>query len=698
MSQEIASQIRSIKEKLTRYNYSYHVLDAQEVPDAEYDKLYDQLVKLEAEYPELITRDSLTQRVGAAPLSAFSSVPHQLPMLSLEKALNEEDFLAFHQRIAERLEKENISDFDYTCELKLDGLAVSLRYENGSLVQAATRGDGATGEDITENIRTIKSIPLKLIGNNYPAILEVRGEVYMTHQGFEALNAQLLANSRKDQPAKLFANPRNAAAGSLRQLDPRITATRPLTFCSYGVGYFEYSGNAVNSSNAFPSNKLNSEKLADTHFERLQQLATWGIPTSKWLRQYKRPEDVIAYFAEINNQRDSLGFDIDGIVIKVNTIALQETLGFVSRAPRWAVAYKFPAQEQLTTLLDVEFQVGRTGVITPVARLEPVEVAGVIVSNATLHNQDEIARLGLHIGDTVTVRRAGDVIPQITGVVGTNRSAGAKSVVFPTLCPVCSSELVQVDEEVAIRCPAGLKCSAQRKEALKHFVSRKAMNIDGLGDKLIEQLVDKDYVQTPADLFRLNQTTLSGLERMGEKSAQKIVDAINHAKQTTLPRFIFALGIRDVGESTALNLANHFGDLTPILNADPDTLKQVKDVGEVVANNIHQFFSDEANRLLIDNMLSAECGISWQPIVQIEASDSSNPFFGKTVVITGTLSSLTRDEAKAKLQAVGATVSGSVSKKTDFVLAGESAGSKLDKAQALGITVLDEATFISMIS
>ncbi|SET48848.1 NAD-dependent DNA ligase LigA [Thorsellia anophelis] len=683
---EVHANLEQLKKTLRDYEYHYHVLDTPLVPDSTYDKLFDELIKIEKLHPELITTDSPTQRVGAKPLSSFSTITHELPMLSLEKASSEEEFSAFFQRTQERLATLGSTDTTFCCELKLDGLAVSLRYEQGILTQAATRGDGATGEDVTLNIRTIKSIPLKLSGDNYPEILEVRGEIYMTHAGFEALNIQLEKQTKKDQVAKLFANPRNAAAGSLRQLDPTITAKRPLTFCAYGIGVV--SGDS-----------LTNHPLEDTHYGRLQQLAKWGLPINKWVKQLNQCDAILAYFKEIESERHLLGFDIDGVVVKVNSIALQEELGFVSRAPRWAVAYKFAAQEVTTKLLDVEYQVGRTGVITPVARLEPVEVAGVIVSNATLHNQDELIRLDIHQGDTVTIRRAGDVIPKIVSVIPDNRLKDAKPIIFPKQCPVCGTDLVQSDTEVAIRCPAGSKCAAQIKEALKHFVSRKALDIDGFGDKLVEQLVDKQYIETPVDIFRLNRGILANLDRMGEKSANNILEAIEKSKTTTLPRLLYALGIKDVGESTALNLSNHYSTFDAIMQANEDSLKEVNDVGEVVAKNIVQFFANPENKQIVETLLSAEIGVTYTPIIQLAVSHiKENPFLGKTVVLTGSLSILTRDEAKIKLQNLGAKVSGSVSKKTDIVIAGEAAGSKLAKATELGIEVIDEQTFLNRVN
>ncbi|MEI7254440.1 NAD-dependent DNA ligase LigA [Dickeya dadantii] len=668
----VSVQIEALRAQLRYHEYKYHVEDAPEIPDAEYDKLMNALKTLEQASPELVTPDSPTQRVGAAPLDAFDTIAHEVPMLSLDNVFDETSFLAFSKRINDRL--KNDGELTFCCELKLDGLAVSLLYENGLLVRAATRGDGTTGENITANIRTVGAIPLRLRGDNIPQRLEVRGEVFMKHKGFEALNEEARRTG-----GKVFANPRNAAAGSLRQLDPRITATRPLTFLCYGVGLVE--GGA----------------LPDTHWQRLMQFRDWGLPVSDRIRLCTGSDAVLDFYRQVEQERETLGFDIDGVVIKVNELTLQERLGFVARAPRWAVAFKFPAQEQLTWLRDVEFQVGRTGAITPVARLEPVAVAGVVVSNATLHNADEIERLGIQIGDRVAVRRAGDVIPQIVSVVLSERPADARPVVFPDQCPVCGSELERVDGEVVTRCTGGLFCGAQRKEALKHFVSRRALDVEGMGDKIIDQLVEKEYVKTPADLFRLSAGILTGLDRMGPKSAQNLVNALNKAKSTTFARFLYALGIRDVGEATAASLASHFGTLEALQSADLEALQQVQDVGIVVATHVRNFLDEAHNQQVIQELISENIGIHWPApvVVDVEASDS--PFAGKTVVLTGSLTLLSRDEAKDRLTALGAKVSGSVSKKTDLVIAGEAAGSKLTKAQELGIEVIDEAEMMRLL-
>ena len=664
------SDLETLRQTLRKYEYHYHVLDNPLVPDAEYDRLMNELKNLEWQHPEWITPDSPTQRVGAKPLEGFAQITHELPMLSLDNAFSDEELDGFLRRI-ENLIAQDPEKMTFCCEPKLDGLAVSILYENGSLVQAATRGDGTTGEDITANIRTIRNIPLKLNLENPPARLEVRGEVFMPQKGFNILNERAL-----EKGEKTFANPRNAAAGSLRQLDPKVTRQRPLELNAYSIGIYE-----------------SDDELPSTHYERLQWLKSIGIPVNGEIRLATGREELLKFYAEIQSKRPNLGYDIDGTVLKVNDIALQEQLGFISRSPRWAIAYKFPAQEEMTVLNDVEFQVGRTGAITPVAKLEPVFVAGVTVSNATLHNGDEIERLGVVIGDTVIIRRAGDVIPQIIGVVKERRPENAKKIHFPTACPVCESAVIRVEGEAVARCTGGLFCAAQRKEALKHFVSRKAMDIDGVGEKLIEQLMARELIHTPADLFKLDLTSLMRLERMGEKSAQNALNSIEKSKSTTLARFLYALGIREVGEATALNLANHFGTLAAIREANLETLTQVQDVGEVVANHIFRFWQEPHNVEVVEDLIKQ--GVHWQDVVQVEIAD--NPLKNKNVVLTGTLTQLTRDEAKALLQSLGCKVSGSVSSKTDYLIAGEKAGSKLTKAQELGITVLSEQDFVNLI-
>ncbi|HIF9265043.1 TPA: NAD-dependent DNA ligase LigA [Photobacterium damselae] len=666
MSNELHQELLSLREQLDYHGYRYYVEDNPEVPDAEYDRLMQRLLTIESEHPEWVTIDSPSQRVGGVPLDGFTQVKHELPMLSLDNAFNDDELRAFQKRIQDRL--NDASAIQYCCEPKLDGLAVSLLYENGVLVQAATRGDGTTGENITNNVRTIRSIPLKLQGNDWPTRIEVRGEVFMPKKGFEQLNQRALKKGEKT-----FANPRNAAAGSLRQLDSKVTATRPLSFYAYAVGIVE------------------GRELEGSQYDRLCQLKSWGFPMSPEIRRVDSIEEVIRYHQMIGEKRESLEYDIDGVVIKVDKVDTQLQLGFVARAPRWAIAYKFPAQEEMTLLNNVEFQVGRTGAITPVAKLEPVFVGGVTVSNATLHNADEIARLGVMVGDTVIIRRAGDVIPQIVSVVESRRPADASPVIFPTECPVCQSKVERIEGEAVARCTGGLFCQAQRKEALKHFVSRKALDVDGCGEKVIEQLVDREMVTTPADLFRLSAGVVTALDRMGPKSAQKLVDALGNAKETTLPRFIYSLGIREIGEATAANLAHYFETLEALMTASKEQLTEVPDVGEIVAAHIFNFFREEHNLAVVNDL--RDVGIHWPDIEKV-ADDVELPFEGKTVVLTGSLSQLSRTEAKEALQKLGAKVTGSVSKKTDLVVAGEAAGSKLTKAQELGIEVWDEQQLI----
>ena len=672
MSQSIPAEIQQraaeLREQIAYHNYRYYVLDNPEIPDAEYDRLFRSLQELEERYPELITPDSPTQRVGAEPLKGFAEVRHEIPMLSLGNVFSEEELIDFDRRVREGL---SVKEVEYSAEPKLDGLAISIRYEEGVLVRAATRGDGTTGEDVTQNVRTIDAVPLKLYGKGWPTVLEVRGEVYMPKEGFNALNER-----QRKKGEKSFANPRNAAAGSLRQLDPRITATRPLTMYCYGIGVVEGS------------------TLPGTHSAIMEKLKGWGLRVCPELRIVKGVQGCHQYYQEIEDKRDSLPYDIDGVVYKVNSLAQQQELGFVSRAPRWATAHKFPAQEEMTILNDVEWQVGRTGALTPVARLEPVHVAGVIVSNATLHNPDEIARKDVRIGDTVIVRRAGDVIPEVVSVVMAKRPDHATPIKTPTDCPVCGSEVVRDEGEAVPRCSGGLFCSAQRKNAIKHFASRRAMDIDGLGDKLVEQFVDEELIHDVADLFSLTQHQIAGLERMGEKSAANLVGALEKSKETTLERFLFALGIREVGESTARTLARHFGSLEKIEKAGEEELLEVEDVGPVVAHHIHTFFRQEHNIEVIEKLLKA--GVHWSDVEVSEAG--AQPLSGQTFVLTGTLSSMTRDEAKEKLQALGAKVSGSVSKKTSVVIAGEEAGSKLAKAESLGVEVWDEKQFLQFLS
>ncbi|TVM55458.1 NAD-dependent DNA ligase LigA [Vibrio cholerae] len=665
----VEQKLTELRQILHEHGVRYYVEDAPTIPDAEYDRLMRELLELEAAHPELMSSDSPSLRVGGRPLDAFESVVHEIPMLSLDNAFDDSELESFYRRMTDRLPAVQHSAF--CCEPKLDGLAVSLLYENGVLTRAATRGDGTTGENITENVRTIKAIPLRLQGADFPTRLEVRGEVFMPKAGFEALNARALKKGEKQ-----FVNPRNAAAGSLRQLDSKITAQRPLAFYAYSVGVIE------------------GRELATSHYQRFLQLKGWGLPICPETKLVTSLTEVKAFYQDILQRRQSLVYEIDGVVIKVDDIQLQERLGFVARAPRWAIAYKFPAQEELTLLNDVEFQVGRTGAITPVAKLEPVFVGGVTVSNATLHNADEIERLGVMVGDTVVIRRAGDVIPQIVSVVLERRPENAKPIVFPTRCPVCQSDVERVEGEAVARCSGGLICQAQRKEALKHFVSRKAMDVEGLGDKVIEQLVDREMVSTPADLFRLRAGELTILERMGPKSAQNVIDALNKAKQTTLPKFLYALGIREVGEATALNLAQHFLSLEAIQQASLEQFIEVPDVGVVVASHLQAFFAQDRNQQVINELL--EQGITWPALTAAPVAVDS-ALAGKIVVLTGSFTQLSRNDAKAALQALGAKVTGSVSKNTDMVFAGEAAGSKLAKAAELGIQVFDEQALIEFL-
>ncbi|OEE78137.1 NAD-dependent DNA ligase LigA [Vibrio ordalii] len=668
MMQTIEHKLSQLRETLHYHAVRYYVEDNPEIPDAEYDRLMRELLELESQYPELVTADSPSLRVGGKPLEGFAQVTHEIPMLSLDNVFDEKELDAFHKRMQDRIPSAHFNAF--CCEPKLDGLAVSLLYENGVLVQAATRGDGAVGENITENVRTISAIPLKLQGKGWPVRLEVRGEVFMPKAGFERLNQQALKKGEKT-----FVNPRNAAAGSLRQLDSKITAQRPLNFYAYSVGVIE------------------GAELASSHYQRFLQLKGWGLPMCPETRLVSSMDEVKEYYQSILTRRAQLAYEIDGVVIKVDDIELQQKLGFVARAPRWAIAYKFPAQEEITLLNDVEFQVGRTGAITPVAKLEPVFVGGVTVSNATLHNADEIERLGVKIGDSVIIRRAGDVIPQIVSVLLDRRSDTVVDIVFPQHCPVCNSDIERVEGEAVARCTGGLVCQAQRKEALKHFVSRKALDVDGLGEKVIEQLVDKEMVSTPADLFRLKAGQLTVLERMGPKSAQNIVNALNAAKMTTLPRFLYSLGIREVGEATAANLALHFGSLDKIRQATHEELLEVQDVGVIVASHITSFFEQDKNQRVINELI--ELGIQW-PNIEKPSQDAILPLLGKVVVLTGSLSKLSRSDAKAALQELGAKVTGSVSKNTDILFAGEAAGSKLVKAQELGIEIRSEQDLLEL--
>ena len=728
---------RELCERIDRHNYRYYVLDDPEVPDSEYDRLFNELRDLEQAHPELITPASPTQRVGAAPLESFEEVVHRLPMLSLDNALTEQAMTDFDRRVRERLGHDGT--VAYAAEPKLDGLAISLRYEDGVLEQAATRGDGTRGENVTQNVRTVPSVPLHLRDRGWPRVLEVRGEVFMPKEGFEALNRR-----QRERGEKTFANPRNAAAGSLRQLDPRITAQRPLRLICYGFG------------------EISGEALAATHSGAMARLARWGLPVSPELRVVRGLEGCSAYYADIERRRADLSYEIDGVVFKVDSVDDQKTLGFVARAPRWAIAQKFPAQEALTTVEAVEFQVGRTGAVTPVARLTPVSVGGVTVSNATLHNMDEIERKDVHVGDTVYVRRAGDVIPEVVRVLTDRRPKGAQRVRLPSTCPVCGAEVIKPDGEAVARCSGGLFCAAQRKEAIEHFASRRAMDIEGLGEKLVDQLVDRALVDDPADLFALDEATLAGLERMGEKSAANLTAALDKARETTFPRFLFSLGILGIGETMAANIASACGSLDEVMAlrlanlveitpsqarrlhealladrtltldskdisalpglkwfghshamllaerfeevaavraAAPEDLAnrpdvKIEGVGDVLAEKLVTFFRQPHNREVIDKLLAA--GVSWPKAASADRSGPPDVLGGKTFVLTGTLSE-PRDTVKARLTALGAKVTGSVSRNTDYVVAGEAAGSKLAKAESLGITILDEAGLADLV-
>ena len=657
-----------LRQLLNHHSYQYYVLDEPEIPDSEYDRLYRELQQLENQFSELITADSPTQRVGDKPLDSFSQVKHEIPMLSLDNVFNEDELQAFYKRVNDRLELDE--PIEFAAEPKLDGLAVSLLYRDGLLVRAGTRGDGTTGEDVTHNIRTIHSIPLHLQGDDYPQLLEVRGEVFMPKAGFEKLNQKVIQNG--DKP---FANPRNAAAGSLRQLDPKIAASRPLAMYCYAVG------------------KVDGMESVKTHSEMLDHLLKWGLPLCKERAVVKGVEGCLKYFDKLSAKRESLAYDIDGIVYKVNNLDWQKQLGFVAKAPRWAIAHKFPAQEEITTVNDIEFQVGRTGAITPVARLEPVFVGGVTVSNATLHNMDEVERKDVRITDTVIVRRAGDVIPEVVSVVPGNRKKGARKIKMPNRCPVCQSDVVREEGESVARCSGGLYCAAQRKESIKHFASRKAMDIDGLGDKLIEQLVDEKLIDHVDDLYYLTVDQLSGLERMGKKSAENIFLALEKSKTPSLQHFIYALGIREVGEATAMSLAQYFGSLDKLQAASFDDLQNVPDVGPVVASHIQHFFQQKHNLDVINKLRKAD--VHWGEVEVVNDADQS--LLGKTFVITGTLSAMSRDEVKRRLQSKGAKVAGSVSKKTSAVIVGENPGSKASKAEQLGVDVLGENELMDLI-
>jgi len=662
-----AARAAELREMLDRYNYRYHALDDPEVPDAEYDLRMAELRGIEAEHPELLVPDSPTQRVGAAPVAAFGAIRHRIPMLSLDNAFTADEVRDFDRRIHERLEHER--PIRYSAEPKLDGLAISALYEDGRFVQGATRGDGETGEDITQNLRTIAALPLRLRSDAVPRVLEVRGEVFMPLAGFVRYNQDAVARGEKP-----YVNPRNAAAGSLRQLDARMTAARPLDLFIYGVGYVE------------------GGELPTHHGELLQLLRRWGFKICAQSRVVESIDGCLGYYHDMGAARASLPYQIDGVVYKVDDIEVQRRLGFISRAPRWALAHKFPAEEALTTVREIEFQVGRTGALTPVARLEPVFVGGVTVSNATLHNMDEMTRKDVRVGDTVVIRRAGDVIPEVVRVLVERRQGGASLAVLPSVCPICGSPVVREGDQAVARCTGGRFCAAQRKEEIKHFASRRALDIQGLGDKLVDQLVERDWVKNPADLFDLRAAELATLERFGERSARKLASAIAAAKHTSLPRFLYALGIRDVGEATALALAQYFGDVAALRRATADEVQRVPDVGPVVAGNVAAYFGDAENAAIVDRLLAA--GITWPAL---NAKATSGQFTGKTFVLTGSLASMTRDAAQEAITLRGGKVSGSVSKKTHFVVAGAEAGSKLAKARELGVPVLDEAGFLALL-
>ncbi|MBF8268902.1 MAG: NAD-dependent DNA ligase [Gammaproteobacteria bacterium] len=659
-------RIEKLRALINEHNYRYHVLDDPSVSDAEYDRLFKQLLELERAHPELTTPDSPTQRIGAKPLASFPEIKHEVPMLSLENAFTPEDMLAFDRRVRERL---GVDEVVYLAETKIDGLAISLLYEHGALIRAATRGDGTSGEDVTQNVRTIRSVPLTLRGPEIPALIEVRGEVYMSKAGFHKLNQE-----QQKIESKVFANPRNAAAGSLRQLDPAITAKRPLAFYAYGIGQFS------------------TDFMADTHAALLQQLKSMGMPISPETKTVTGVDGCFDFYRRTANRRAQIPYEIDGVVFKVNDRRLQEQLGFISRAPRWAIAYKFPPQETVTTVLAIDVQVGRTGALTPVARLDPVSVGGVTVTNATLHNEDEILRKDVRMGDTVVIHRAGDVIPEVVRVITDRRPAKTAKFVMPAHCPVCGSAVKREAEEAVARCSGGLYCPAQCIQAILHFASRRAMDIDGLGDKLVEQLFQRQLIANVADLYGLAIEQIAYLDRMGTKSAANLIAALEKSKATEFDRFIYALGIRGVGEATARNLAMHFDTLEKLSQAGVEELERVPDVGPVIANQIKNFFDEKHNQAIIDRLLAA--GIHWAPSA---TSTTAQRLRGKTFVLTGTLAAMTRDEAKHRLQSLGAKVSNSVSRKTDYVVSGEETGSKLRKARELGVAVIDEKSFLKLL-
>ena len=667
VSQSLKKKAQQLRKILNDHNYQYYVMDAPSIPDVEYDRLFHGLKQLEADHPELLTPDSPTQRVGGEPLKQFQQIKHRIAMRSLDNIFNHKGLIAFDQRVRQRIDCSEV--LEYICEPKLDGVAISLRYEKGILIYAATRGDGAVGEVVTENVKTISVIPLQLRGSGYPAVLEVRGEIYMPKAGFKKLNQQSESSGEKT-----FVNPRNAAAGSIRQLDSKITAQRPLAF-------FAYASGDVSASHVF-----------ETHQDILLHLKTWGFPVSPETKTVKGVSACQQFYDQLLEKRDELPYEIDGVVYKVNAIALQAQLGFVSRAPRWAMAHKFPAEEQLTTIKAIEYQVGRTGAVTPVARLHPVFVGGVTVSNATLHNFDEIERKDVRVGDTVAIRRAGDVIPEVVHVILDKRPKGAHKIQQPKHCPICHAEVIKVEGEAVARCMGGLYCRAQLQEAIKHFVSRKALNVDGLGDKLVTLLIEKALILDVTGLFTLQQAALASLPRMGEKSAENLIQAIEDCKKTTFAKFLFALGIREVGEATARSLARYFGDIDRLMKATEEDLLCVSDVGPIVAAHILGFFHQPHNLELVETLMQY---LQWPKEKKI--SEKKAPFSGQTYVISGTLEKMARDQAKAALEALGAKVSGSVSSKTTAVIVGDNPGSKLAKATSLNIPIMTEAEFLKLI-
>jgi len=665
----VRNRVSHLRKLINSHSYRYYVLDDPEIMDAEFDALFGDLVRLEQEFPTLVTPESPTQRVGGEPVDGFAQVRHELPMLSLDNAFSDETVLDFDARIRERLQRDE--PLIYAAEPKLDGTAISIVFENGVLVRAATRGDGVTGEDVTHNVRTIASIPLQLRGNKYPEYLEVRGEIFMPKAGFNDLN-----NRARTKGEKVFMNPRNAAAGSLRQLDPRLTAKRPLDMFAYSIGL------------------VRGGLMLECHSQALAYLRKLGVKVCPESQVVEGVEGCLEYYRTIDANRDELPYDIDGVVYKVDDFELQARLGFVTRAPRWAIARKFPAQEQTTTVVGIEWQVGRTGAVTPVARLEPVFVGGVTVSNATLHNFDELRRKDVRPGDAVIIRRAGDVIPEIVRVIVKKRPKGAKKVKMPRQCPVCGAEILRVEDEAIARCSGGFTCSAQRKEAIKHFAARRALDIEGLGSKLIDQLVDGGLVESPSDLFALTSAQLIELERMGQKSATNLLESLERSKDTTLDRFLYAIGIREVGEATSLALAKYFGELAPLREASQEELESVNDIGPIVAEHIHSYFRQPHHKALVEKLIKQ--GIHWAPMKDREIPET--PFSGKSIVLTGTLQAMTRADAKSRIQAMGGKVTGSVTKKTSLVIYGENAGSKLQKARKLGIAEADENELLSMLS